>query len=538
MQGKQPRASKSRAFTPEYVSPKQLTIEGFETPFEQKLLQNNRWVKLAHSIPWDSIVIPYNNLFRSREGRPPINGRVILGAIIIKHMGDFTDRETVAQIAENPYMQYFLGYTSFTQQAPFSHTLFVEIRERLSLELLERINAVITLNHIKEGLSDGKNSSDATDRSKEANPKDDGDGLKDGRARSTSSNRQETATAGEAIEGKVENNGKLLVDATVAPQDITFPTDLKLLNAATRKSEQIIDLLYCADLHGEVKPRTYRRVARKNFLNTAKKKRKTAKELYKANGQQLRYLRRNLKTIEKLLSAYRKWPLKYRDLKYVMVLNTVYLQQDSMYRNRTHSVEDRIVSIHQPHVRPIVRGKERVKTEFGSKIHVSLVSGFTFIDHLSWDNFNEGGYLLFSVEQYKKRFGFYPAVVHADRIYCTRENRRLMKERKVKLVAKPLGRPSAQAVKNHVSPGARNPIEGKFGQGKRKYGWDNIRAKLQTTSESWVASIALVLNLVRLAGQAPLRVVFSNSCMITIAEYYADRSIRFRVRACTLLLSY
>ena len=192
-------------------------------------------------------------------------------------------------------------------------------------------------------------------------------------------------------------------------------------------------------------------------------------------------------------------------------LHTVYLQQDKMYRNRCHSVEDRIVSIHQPHVRPIVRGKERAKTEFGSKIHISLVSGFTFIDHFNWDAFNEGGYLIFSVDQYKERFGFYPAYVHADQIYFTRENRRAMKERKIKLIAKPLGRPSAQAVKNHVSPGERNPVEGKFGQGKLKYGWDNIRAKLRTTSESWVASIALVLNLVNLARQALLRLLYQIS---------------------------
>jgi len=95
----------------------------------------------------------------------------------------------------------------------------------------------------------------------------------------------------------------------------------------------------------------------------------------------------------------------------------------------------------------------------------------------------------------------------ADQIYCTRENRRALKALHIKLVAKPLGRPSAQAVKDHVRPGARNPIEGKFGQGKVKYGLDNIRARLRTTSESWIASIALVLNLVALTSHVFLRLV-------------------------------
>ena len=70
------------------------------------------------------------------------------------------------------------------------------------------------------------------------------------------------------------------------------------------------------------------------------------------------------------------------------------------------------------------------------------------------------------------------------------------------LKAKPLGRPSVSAVSIHVSPGERNPIEGKFGQAKRAYGLNRIKARLRETSESWVAGIILVLNLVKLAGAA------------------------------------
>ena len=90
----------------------------------------------------------YDDLFPSKEGRPPISGRVILGAVIIKHLGDLTGRETVAQIQENMFMQYFLGYSSFTNEEPFSDTLFVEIRQRLSIELLSKINEVIALHCI------------------------------------------------------------------------------------------------------------------------------------------------------------------------------------------------------------------------------------------------------------------------------------------------------------------------------------------------------------------------------------------------------
>ena len=119
---------------------------------------------------------------------------------------------------------------------------------------------------------------------------------------------------------------------------------------------------------------------------------------------------------------------------------------------------------------------------------MSIMNGITFLEDLSWDAFNEGGRLLSTVENYKRRFGYYPNKVFADKIYCTRENRAKLKERKIILVAKPLGRPSL-AVDNHIRPGERNPIEGKFGQAKTAYGMNRIKVRLQDTSESWIASI-------------------------------------------------
>lgn len=79
-----------------------------------------------------------------------------------------------------------------------------------------------------------------------------------------------------------------------------------------------------------------------------------------------------------------------------------------MYDNRTHSVEHRIVSIHQPHVRPIVRGKTNAYVEFGSKIQMGIMNGIAFPEELSWDAFNESARLINTAESYKRRFGYYP----------------------------------------------------------------------------------------------------------------------------------
>jgi len=139
-----PRASKIRASKLPYQSVSQLTLEGFETPFAQKLQAQNRWIVLAQRIPWDDIVSVYDKQMRNNEtGASHINGRVIIGSLVIKHMCNFSDEETLLQIQENMYMQYFIGYSGFSTEAPFDSSLFVEIRKRLGVEQINAINEKI-----------------------------------------------------------------------------------------------------------------------------------------------------------------------------------------------------------------------------------------------------------------------------------------------------------------------------------------------------------------------------------------------------------
>jgi IS5 family transposase len=465
------KGSKRRASKRIYVSPTQLVISGFETPFSQNLDPNNRWVFLANQIPWDQLANLYlKKHSRKSTGRPPLSPRIVIGALIIKHICNLDDRETISQITENIYMQYFLGYSAFSKKPPFDASLFVEIRKRMSDELLAEMNLVI-IGLPKEVPTDGSK----------------GKGSDDDLPAPT-------------------HQGELLVDATAAPQDIAYPTDLNLLNKSREITESIIDELHIV---GQKKPRTYRQKARKEYLQVAQNRNPSRKTIRKGIGKQLNFVRRNVKHIESMLDTYSVFPLSKRDQKQYWVIQTVYQQQLEMYSERKHKVDNRIVSIHQPHVRPIVRGKARAKVEFGSKLHLSLVDGFAFVDTISWDAYNEGVHLSEYVENYRSRFGFYPEKVLADKAYCTRNNRLWLKEKQIKLAAKPLGRPSAKAVENHVSPGERNPIEGKFGQAKNAYGLNRVRARLKQTSQSWIASIILVLNLVNLARLASSCLSFS-----------------------------
>ena len=104
-----------------------------------------------------------------------------------------------------------------------------------------------------------------------------------------------------------------------------------------------------------------------------------------------------------------------------------------MYEHRCHQIDARIVSITQPHVRPIVRGKAGRAVEFGAKLSASCAYGCVFLDHLGWDNFNESGDLVSQVEQFKRRFGHYPESVHVDQIYRTRANRAWCRERGIRI---------------------------------------------------------------------------------------------------------
>ncbi len=187
-------------------------------------------------------------------------------------------------------------------------------------------------------------------------------------------------------------------------------------------------------------------------------------------------------------------------------MQELYRQQLWMYTHRWHRIADRLVSLSQPHVRPIVRGKAGCPVECGANISVSLVAGISFVDRISWDAYNESLDVVGQIEADRRRFGHDPASVHADPIYRTRENRRYGHSKGIRLAGPPLGRPrkvneaTAEQVKQDQQQGrddatARMAIAGKFGQGKRRFGLGRMMAKLASTSEAMIQISFLVMNL-------------------------------------------
>ena len=113
-----------------------------------------------------------------------------------------------------------------------------------------------------------------------------------------------------------------------------------------------------------------------------------------------------------------------------------------MLGNGTHACANRIVSIFQPHIRPIVRGKAKV--EFGAKIGVSIYNGYSFVDHHSWDAYNESSDSEIHTRLFEQHFGCLPATILADKIYMNKTNRNFLKANEIKTYSKPLGRPSKE----------------------------------------------------------------------------------------------
>ena len=462
----------------------------------------NEWIRLSRLVPWHAFDQKYRENFRSKKGQPAIDSRMALGALLLKpaYKG-ISDEDLTKEIAMNPYLQYFLGLREYRYECPFDPSMMTRFRQRITPEMLSWVNDQIVGRKAaeaqeKEGATPQGNTEDS-DKQRPA-----------GGGSETPTQEQLTIDdmhGGEADASKeVPNEGTLILDATCAPQNIRFPTDTSLLNEAREKAEEVIDLLHEQGLSEGKKPRTYRQEARRRYNSFSKARKKTAKMIRAAKRQQLQYLKRDLGIIE---DYERRHPgclqlLPERKQTMLQVIRTLYAQQEEMYRNGSHRVSERIVSLSQPWVRPIVRGKQNAEVEFGAKVEMSVVDGYLRIEDLRWDAFNESTTLIDSVEAYRRAYGHYPARVLADTIFRTRKNLKYCKAHGIHLNGPKLGKPyadpavaKAQKRLEWQESGERGEIERKFGAAKSRYTLDCIVTKLRETSETQIHAIVLFMNL-------------------------------------------
>ena len=426
------------------------------------LSKSNRWVKLADNLPWDKIEKEYNKRLRnSRSGAGNKPARMVVGALIVKHVENLSDERTVQAIQENPYMQYLLGLEKFTEKPVFVPELFVLVRKRLDHAFFNMLTLMLSE-------ADGNN------------PK-----------------KEETDEDGN------DHGGTLKVDATCCNAEVRYPTDTNLLEDGSRLIDRLLDK-FCAR-HKVCKPQTHRVEARHAFIALTKKKRKGKKLIDKTKLIQIRCLQADFRIFLDFLGTQASNLLgcfSRHDFKCLQAAFKMYEQQKMMFEQNVRSCADRIISIYQPHLRPIVRGKAKARVEFGAKIGASIVSGYTYVDHLSWDAYNESSDLGLQVELYRKRFGMLPKELQADKIYLGKVNRKQIKACHIDCYSHPLGRPPKEENDTHAQDkkraiGERNEIEGTFGTSKRVYRANDIRAKLDNTADTWIGACFFAKNVMK-----------------------------------------
>ncbi|MDO4812192.1 MAG: transposase [Eubacteriales bacterium] len=291
------------------------------------------------------------------------------------------------------------------------------------------------------------------------------------------------------------NSGTLIVDATCAPSEIRFPQDVSLLDEARENAEQIIDALQ--EQSTEKKPRTYRNKAHKDSLKYIRSRKHTEKKTREAIRKQLQYLRRDLSIIDAMLRSGLK--LSPKQQLRLETLRKIYEQQKYMYDNHTHSVPDRIVSISQPFIRPIVRGKAGKPVEFGAKLDISVSDGWTRLEYWSFDAYNEATKLIETIERYRAREGHYPERVLADKIYRNRENLGYCKLHGIRLSGPALGRPKKDEQRDrrqtYLDQNERIEVERQFSLAKRKCNLGKVKTKLEESVGFTLAMSIVVLNL-------------------------------------------
>ena len=454
----------------------QIAFTDFNQPLGLQMNPDNRWVKKAATIPWKDIEEKYATLFPSNTGNVAKPLRMALGSLLIQQQLHFADEELVEEIRENPYFQYFIGLPGYVDAIPFVPSLLVEFRKRLSADIMIEINEMIIAYNLPDDDSD-----DSNDNGNSSGGNDDA----------------------EIVEGydTSKNSGTLIIDASCAPQNIKYPQDINLLNEAREKLEKLIKKI-CKEQNWYV-PRMYRKRARKDYLSLAKCRKRPANKVRNAIKKQLNYVYRDLGYIEWFLEQDCV-ELSERDAAMLDVIYKVYEQQLYMYENKTHSVEDRIVSISQPYIRPIVRGKAKSPTEFGAKLDLSVDEhGIARLEKLSFDAYNEADVLKAALENYRERTGHYPERMLADQIYRNRDNINFCKKWHIRLSGKALGRPKKVTAVDKKTEYQDNvdriEVERKFSLAKRKFGLGLIRTKLEDTTKSSILLAIIAMNVDRLS---------------------------------------
>lgn len=287
-------------------------------------------------------------------------------------------------------------------------------------------------------------------------------------------------------------------DATVYESYITYPTDAKLLWRAVSDVHLMIK-----DIRKRLKiraSRTKHENRKKKYLAFAKKRKKGKRENKKMCKLLIKYLNRLLEQLDELTTKHKAVSGKDKRLKTIRKMRD---QQWKIYFGKQAKIPDRIVSLHKPYVRSIIRGKEVKSVEFGPKINMLQVDGINFIEHLSYDNFNEGTRLQTTIYMQRRYFGACYQM-GADAIYATNANRKYCTQNNIatSFVAKGKEgqyKEQKSQMRSLLGKIRSTVLEGSFGNEKTHYDMAQIKARTEANEKVWIFFSLLTSNASQIA---------------------------------------
>lgn len=415
-----------------------ITFPNFDNNYDELFgaFKKTRLGSMYMAIPWNGLVEQLN-LKEYRKGPQSIfspRGKIAL--MFLKHYACCSDTKLIEQLNGNIHYQIFCDIIIPPKSPITNYKIVSEIRCDLASKLdVDRLQ-VLLANHWKAHMS---------------------------------------------------NLDSMVCDATCYESAIRYPTDIKLLWEATEWNYKM--LVWCSHSLRLRTPRTKYLKWVRRYTNYSKSKRPSRKEkraLRRALLKLLYKVNELLIELEEQLSS--KFTPRYWQRRKA---SKILLKQQWEYFFNEVQPKNRIVSIDKPYIRPIVRGKEVKKVEFGAKVNKIQVDGISFIEHLSFDAFNEGVRLKESIWMTQKLFGKRLKVVGADRIYANNSNRTYVSKLGIKTDFKRKGRPSKY--KKHfdqlammITKERATRLEGSFGTDKEHFLLKRIQARTKETEMLWI----------------------------------------------------
>lgn len=418
-----------------------------DLPFSEFLFKKDHpLLKLNDAINWDNLLEYLSQFYSPNKGRPSTPLRAQTGTLIIKYLKNLSDRDCVAYVEESIYAQRFCGLLPSCASGYMNpKNGLSNFRKQIGGDGLTFINEILLAASTKKPLKKGN---------------------------------------------------KLILDTTCVPMDIHYPTDIRLLE---RCRIEVIRLINKAKQLGLKIPfRTYNRTARKLFVRFSKLSRPNKKIRKKVHKQLIQFVSRNFKQLVCLRkAALRKFnypyiknmPVTLNFLKRLKDAETKILliihQQKQVYRNVKH-INSRIVSFHKDYVRPIVRGKFPVDTEFGPKVLLAVVKGYSYVVNVFNDNAADVSMVVSALRWFKQTFGRLPKEILGDRGFFSRMNVHWLNILSIRSGLQQRGKSVDSSHAQRRMARQRLPIEARISLAKRKFGWNKCRAKNPLHEQHWI----------------------------------------------------